>query len=91
MKELMVFVFLGVLLTGEFASAGSGTPAAYRQSIVENGTYYFYVPLVLNNYCRDPVILAVGDSITEGVYTSSPSGNGLSPLTGTETGGDLSS
>jgi lysophospholipase L1-like esterase len=28
--------------------------------------------LIVNNYCRDPVILAVGDSITQGVYTTNP-------------------
>ena len=68
MRRFLVFVFLSILLTGGFIPAVTVTPLAYGQ----NGTHYSYIPFVLNNYCRDPVILAVGDSITEGVYTTNP-------------------
>ncbi len=57
-------------MTHGLALAGTEIPAPKSQPFVGDPNYILYLPLVIRD-CPDPVILAVGDSITQGVGTSS--------------------
>jgi acyl-CoA thioesterase I len=65
MKKRLTLLFFCFLLTYGMASAGTET-----SPLVGDPNYTLYFPLIIRD-CPDPVILAVGDSITQGVGTSS--------------------
>ena len=70
MKKFITLLFSFLLLTHGLALAGTETPAPNSQPFVGDPNYILNLPLVIRD-SPDPVILAVGDSITQGVGTSS--------------------